>query len=284
MIKNIPIIIVTYNPSDNNIKTINMNSNDFIIVDNSESIKLDLNKYIINPNLIYILKNNDNLGIAKALNIGCQFALDNGYKWLITMDQDSIITYDIIQQMIDFANKSSQINNIAIISPRHIMQDDIKVKVVNEEAEFSEGISTMTSGNLLNLEIWQKLGGFRDDLFIDMVDVDYYCKSILHGYRVITLNHLYMKHMLGNLRVKKILGKQIKIYSHSYIRKYYQVRNGLIIYKRYRKLIPQIGIVGKFLINMLVTLPFEEDRLRKLKYMLKGFIDFVNNKTGKLYV
>ena len=140
----------------------------------------------------------------------------------------------------------------------------------------------MTSGNLLNLAVWQKIGGFRDDFFIDMVDIDYYCKAILGGFRVVTLNNVYMNHMLGDLTIKKILGKEIKLYNYNYIRKYYQVRNGLIIYKQYKGLVPSINLVAKFLINLLLTLPFEQDIFRKVKYIIWGFIDFLRNKTGRL--
>ena len=275
------MIFVTFNPSQDLLACLLMNNYDVLVVDNSLDKPLWLEEYCLKENITYIF-NNDNLGIAKALNIGCQFATDKGYTSVITMDQDSTITDDIIQKLTDFANKSSQINDIAIISPLHILQNNKKVKVIDENSEFSEGISTMTSGNLLNLEIWKKLGGFRDDLFIDMVDIDYYCKAILHRYRVITLNHVYMKHMLGNLRVINILGRKVKIFNHNYSRKYYQMRNGLIVYKQYRTIVPNINLVAKFLINLLVTLPFEEGRLRKIKYIFMGFIDFLRNKTGQL--
>ena len=88
--------------------------------------------------------------------------------------------------------------------------------------------------------------------------------------------------MLGDLTIKKILGKEIKLYNYNYIRKYYQVRNGLIIYKQYKGLVPSINLVAKFLINLLLTLPFEQDIFRKVKYIIWGFIDFLRNKTGRL--
>lgn len=277
------IATVTYNPSEDIKESIFKPEYDSLVVDNSIEPQPWLSQYCINKNITYIV-NNANLGIATALNIACQYAIDHGYKWIITMDQDSVITKDIIDKMLEFADKYPDVGKVAIISPRHVLQNGVKIPIANEDKEYSEGLSTMTSGNLLNLSVWQKIGGFRDDFFIDMVDWDYYCRAMVNGYKVITLNQVHMQHSLGEMKTGKILGREIIIYNHDFKRKYYQVRNGLIVYRQYRKTIPQVIDVLKFLKGVTISLFFEKDKLRKAKFMVKGIIDFLRNKTGTLDV
>lgn len=160
-----------------------------------------------------------------------------------------------------------------------ILQDDIKIKVSNEINEYSEGISTMTSGNLLNLKIWQTMGGFIADLFIDIVDVDYYCRAVLNRFRVITINPLYMQHQLGDMKKYRVLGKSIAVNNH--IRKYYQIRNWLYVYFKYKNVIPEVEIVRNFLLSLFIVLLFEANRLKKLYYMLLGIVDYIRGRYGK---
>lgn len=280
------IAIIIYNPSPEIVDriTLNLLPYNYVIVDNSDKSMNNLVELINKLSNIHYIKNNTNLGIAAALNIAATYAKDKAYQWLLTMDQDSVITKDIIDKMLFFADKFEELDKLAIISPRHIMQYGVTIKLDSESTNYSETINTMTSGNLLNLTIWDKLGGFDESLFIDMVDMDYYCKAMEKGYKVITLNNVYMQHELGDIIVKKILGKKLIIYNHNYIRKYYQVRNGLIVYNRYRQSVPQVKIVLIFVMMLFITLVYERKKLLKLKLMLKGVKDFLFNNMAQLNV
>lgn len=59
----------------------------YILVDNTpgRSLKLDI------PNVYYIPLN-ENYGIAKALNAGFILAKKLGFSWVLTMDQDSLLS------------------------------------------------------------------------------------------------------------------------------------------------------------------------------------------------
>ena len=46
-----------------------------------------------------IILNKENLGIATALNIGVRKALENGYEWILTMDQDPEVDYNGIRKI-----------------------------------------------------------------------------------------------------------------------------------------------------------------------------------------
>jgi len=281
---NLPIVLITFCPNIDILKRNITKKYKYIVIDNSftsEELILELSKF----KNIEIIANKANIGIAKALNQGAERAIELGYSWVLTMDQDSIIDDNIISSMISFLEKRSDKKNIAVLSPRHLLQQDATIKVDDETREYTKTINVMTSGNLLNLNIWKKIGGFEEKLFIDMVDLEYNCRCAQNGYKVIMLNHVIMPHSLGNLQVKRLFGKEFKIMNHNYIRKYYQTRNTLYTYFKYKTTVPEVYKSVKFLLGVLVTtIIFEDQKLKKLYFMARGFIDFCRNKYGKLNV
>ena len=103
-------IIVSYNPDNNLLDSINLLINQverIIIVDNgSESEKKKNIKLIrdIDKEKIEIIFNEENLGIATALNIGVRSALKQGYNWILTMDQDSKVSKNMVEKMLEVYN------------------------------------------------------------------------------------------------------------------------------------------------------------------------------------
>ena len=83
------VIVIWFNPKETDIQNIKTYSSHFqkvFIVDNSDTNNSTFASNI--SNAVYI-PNNSNLGIAAALNTGCKKALENGFTWVMTMDQDS---------------------------------------------------------------------------------------------------------------------------------------------------------------------------------------------------
>ena len=273
-------VVVFYNPSDDNISNLNsfIDSVDVIyVVDNSED---DIIRIKDDKKIKYI-KLNENVGIAKALNIGANLAIENGYKWLLTLDQDSMITNDIINKMKKFIENNNHLN-IGLVSPYH----DISSGEDDRNGIFEEKIEVMTSGNIINLDAYQKIGGFKDWLFIDCVDMEYGMDLNKNGYKVIRLNDVIMRHELGNVKIHKLFGKEYPCYNHSPLRRYYMVRNTLYLRDMYYDLFKdycdhliktQIGQVKRIII-------FENKKYKKLKMMYKGYRDYKKGIKGKLVI
>ena len=86
--------VVLYNPDDTifeNILTYGNYVDKLIVIDNSlkkNNFLIDKLSEVFESKLIYI-NNNDNLGIATALNQACDKAIELKFKWILTMDQDS---------------------------------------------------------------------------------------------------------------------------------------------------------------------------------------------------
>ena len=138
----------------------------------------------------------------------------------------------------------------------------------------------MTSGNLLNLKIWEEIGKFDENLFIDEVDSEICFRIIESGYKVIQLNKIRMFHELGNLEKRNFFTRKISVLNHNHIRKYYIMRNKFYMLKKYKKY--RSRYIYYILNDFFKVIFYEKDKLRKLKYMFKGITDFMKNKMGEL--
>ena len=275
----IPATVIWYNPDNeniNNIKTYINYVEKIYIIDNSMKSNMKLSSSLNNDKIEYVY-NNKNLGIAKALNFACEKAINDGFEWILTMDQDSSFDSDGIKKYFEtFDNMENK--NIGIFSPRHILKND--TKEFDESSDFLEVDHVMTSGNLLNLSVWEKIGKFDENLFIDEVDSEICFRIIESGYKVIQLNKIRMFHELGNLEKRNFFTRKISVLNHNHIRKYYIMRNKFYMLKKYKKY--RLRYIYYILNDFFKVIFYEKDKLRKLKYMFKGITDFMKNKMGEL--
>ena len=275
----IPATVIWYNPDDENIKNIRTYI-DYVeklyIIDNSKENNKKLADSLNNLKTEYIY-NDKNLGIAKALNLACEKAANDNFEWILTIDQDSSFDSDSIKDYFRAFKKMTK-NNVGIISPRHILKNDIDK--FSDDKESIEIDHVMTSGNLLNLKIWEELGKFNENLFIDEVDSEICFRIIESGYKVIQLNKIRMFHELGNLEKRNFFTRKISVLNHNHIRKYYIMRNKFYMLKKYKKY--RLRYIYYILNDFFKVIFYEKDKLRKLKYMFKGITDFMKNKMGEL--
>jgi len=273
-------VVVLYNPTDEDISNIDTYIDDvdvLYVVDNTKDKKND-HRLPKNKKIKYIF-NNKNLGIAEALNIASKEAIKEKYEWILTMDQDTRFENKVIENVKKEILKIN-IENIAIVTPWH----NTKLKTEKNKEKIDYPLDVMTSGNFLNLNIYQKLGGFKDWLFIDGVDMEYCLNLNKSGYKIMRLNNYEMKHNLGNIVYRKFLWKDLLITNHSAMRRYYQCRNYHYIrdmyisnYREYCEILVKLKsiIVG--------IIFFENNKLEKLKAIYKGYRDYKLGKKGDTY-
>ena len=227
--------------------------------------------------------NGENLGIASALNIAAKKAISEEFDWLLTMDQDSIFKENSFQFLVDYVNDNKDLSKLAIVSPFHdtVLRDGHYPNPETVETP----IIVMTSGNLVNLTAYKKIGGYKDWYFIDCVDFDFCLSLIREGYQIHQVNKSILIHELGHTEKKKFLGKTYFTDNHNYIRRYYIVRNRHYILDEFSKDFPDYCAAEKRCTKGEIKriILFEKDKIRKLRYMLKGYRDYRKGITGKLY-
>ncbi|MCL5457525.1 glycosyltransferase [Loigolactobacillus coryniformis] len=243
--------IVSFNPNIMRLKE-NINStlrqvNQIFIFDNG-SANLDEIIDVVSHYKdmeIKLIQSHENIGLARALNKIMESAQSDDYEWLLTLDQDSILQ----QNTIKIFQKYTRFSDVAVICP-FVLDSRRKYMVYEYDNDIEEVDMCITSGSLTRLSVWKNLGGFDDDLFIDLIDNDY-CKRVkLHNYRIVRMNKVLMSQEFGKIESKNKfsefffvkLGKLLRntnIQKLSYkktvnpMRVYYTNRNILYLNKKF---------------------------------------------------
>lgn len=280
MDKLIAAVIVLYHPDMErllkNIESYIASVDRLYLIDNTPV----LNAYFSQNNVskIHYFSYMKNMGIGCALNKGVELASKDGYQWVLTMDQDSKLRTEDVFIMYEYAQANFLNNHIAIVAACPSSEKRISKDL------YQKCITVYTSGNLLLVDAWKKVGGWDEWLFIDCVDHMFNYKLITSGYSIIQLNNIRMTHCLGIPKVIKFCGIYIcTVSNHHWIRRYYSTRNRLYMYKH------TSGVFLKFVHNdkktfireFLKILFFETDKLKKIYSIYQGIIDFKHNCFGE---
>ena len=188
--------IVLFNPDSEErlfkcIEKVNEQVSKIYIFDNStqrKDIKLP-------QNVVYMTEGK-NKGIAYALNRIMEKASADGFLWVLTMDQDSILPDNMC---LDFAKYIKKEKDLGIVCPCVI---DRRRKYMiggstNEEYQYIN--SCITSASCTSVEAWKRIGGYDEWLFIDLVDNDFCKRLVLSGYKILRLNKWVLDQEFGNI-------------------------------------------------------------------------------------
>ena len=266
--------IVLYNPDIRrlieNISAIKNQVGYVILVNNSPEISIRI-KNIAEKELTTvnykIINNEYNMGIAKALNQIMHCALLEGYEWVITLDQDTVCPVDLLEKMLPFI----KIKDVGIICPKVVDRNFCFDN--NEHGSFEFVDKCITSASLTSLEIWKKVGGYDERLFIDYVDFDYCLNLKQHGYKILRVNNIDILHEIGHAREFSVLNKKILVFNHPAMRIYYIARNKLFCAHKYKETISKNLEIKELLTMIFRVVIFETDKCNKVVAFIRGIID-----------
>jgi rhamnosyltransferase len=284
-VKGLAGVVILYNPDANvinNIKSYAPVLEKLWILDNSEQRNVNLTNLDSLPGNIEVLSDGVNRGIGNRINFALKAALQQGFSWLLTMDQDSSFTPDNLERytsiLSTYSYPSSNIGQVGIGYKNVEQQPD--------DTSRCEAVTLLiTSGTLVNINAAFEVGLMDEDLFIDEVDSDFSYRLALKGFKSIMCHGLYMMHGLGEKKAARSL-KNWKITErilHAPVRLYYMTRNYLIMRKKYKQYFPaefkkkDIDILHVYKNNLL----YNKNKLTSLRMIMMGYIDYRRNYVGK---
>ena len=238
------LIMVTYFPREKTLSNIahlsaTWTELELVVVDNSPcphppDTKVFFAELLQTYPRVHVIRNNANAGIAAALNQGARYAIDRGYRWMVTLDQDTRLDPNYfleIDKVLEFFPKGKP---IAVIGVNYINTTSEKMgETVSDDRLFVETLAVITSGCFTSLEAYRMIGGFMERLFIDMVDTEYCFRARRNGFAVVFANKPLMIHSIGVQEKIRWFGHEIKFSSHAAYRNYYIFRNTLYMLKQY---------------------------------------------------
>ncbi|WP_270741465.1 glycosyltransferase family 2 protein [Holdemanella biformis] len=270
-------VVVLYNPDQKVINNINSYIDELdalYLVDNSSA---DNSTLFMHEKVEYIPLRK-NTGIAHALNVGAKKAIDHNFHYLLTMDQDSMFEKDALKNMKSIIDADDEKDQVGIYSPFH----KTAISEPVPEELFTSPLVVMTSGNIINLDIYKCVEGFEEWMFIDCVDFEYGLNVRKHGYTIKQINTVFLDHELGDYEIKYVFNKKIFCDNHSALRRYYIVRNSFYLYDMYHDDYPDYcqAVVKQAKQSFFYATVFEKHGFKKLIYMIRGYIDYRKGKKG----
>ena len=257
--------IVTYNPNIDRLRENYLHIRDqvdvIVICDNGSGNLNEIKEILDEKDVTICL--GENKGIATALNKLCQYAYENNYEWIMTLDQDSVCPQGMVDELARHCYA-----NVALVGPRIVYEgyEEYSAKFVREIEDVEWVI---TSGSLTNTNVWKTIGGFDDLLFIDKVDTDYGIRANKAGYKVRRNNIVVLNHELGNMQCRKLFGRTVYVTHHNPTRIYYQCRNTIYLSQKIGLRNPTVE-TGKIITKIIL---YEGNKVEKLKNAFKGICD-----------
>jgi rhamnosyltransferase len=186
---------------------------------------------------IVLIALGENVGIAKAQNIGMQQAFSAGAEYIWLSDQDTIYPSDYAAKMMGVVESiESEKMPFGAVGPSFIELNRNRVEAFVRFAPWGrrfqpeEGLNKVAhliaSGMIIPKNAYEAVGGKREDLFIDWVDLEWCWRANAQEYQVYGTGDVIIEHNLGDL-VVKVANKQISI--RSPFRHYFIIRNGLYL-------------------------------------------------------
>ena len=282
-------IIITFNPDKDNVLLLSSTLNQQVahtwIIDNGSST--DISKYFFSsPNVTY-LKLEENVGIAKAQNIGIVHGKEMKAEYFIFFDQDSTIGTDFVTGLYSSYSKLSRDKKIAAIGPIFedsrfgFMYPQIKLNKfgVRERITPKYGSGPLllsfiiSSGMFTSVSVLDDIGTMNEDFFIDHVDTEWCLRALGHGYEIYADTNVCMKHTIGDNNIKFLVWK---LPVHSALRRYYRMRNMYYLFGM--KHVPFLMKCREFITNnihqLLITLASKQKN-HYIKYWVKSQCDGV---------
>lgn len=228
---------------------------------------------------VVVLRNEENLGIAAALNRGVAQAGALGCDWIITLDDDTLISKTYMDDIFRFVRTGGQ-STVGLIA---CSREGGGIPE-SHDAGFKIKRTLITSGSVFELKTFQDVGGFDESLFIDLVDFDFCTKLRKSGRSLVLLNKTGMAHRVGNSRTAHWLGMNILIYNHAPFRLYYQMRNVLFFARKHLVFDPVLSL---YLFLDFFRLPFkalffEREKRARFFYLATGLQDGLRGRGGRL--
>ena len=265
--------IVLFNPDikrlKENIDAIYEQVDSVLLVNNGSDNIDTIRDMIVVYSKIAVLDNGSNLGIATALKKIMDYAVEGGYDWVLTLDQDSVCQPGLINAY----SKYYGLDNVGILTCNIVDRNFSVASGFTEGQEYREVLQCITSASLIKVVAYCQTDGFDEKLFIDSVDFDICINMRIHGFKIYKINYNGILHEVGHGRNVKLLFKDYISYNHSPFRQYYMARNHKYLVMKYPDQFSGSKEWIREIRSEAIILLYEEEKIKKLRSRWKGLLD-----------
>jgi rhamnosyltransferase len=242
-------------------------------------------------------RNKNNLGLGVALNQGIKLAVEAGFPWILTLDQDSRPAAGMLPALLEAYHSSPGADSIALIAP--VLKDETIAyryrsliapnrwffrRQTCDTGVLEDVLMVLHSGALHNARVLEGLGGFREDFFIDYLDTEYCLRARLAGFRILVACEARIQHRLGDRQRRRLGPFTLFPTFHSPQRWYTISRNRIAMLRLYMRRLPNWFFfeISSSLFIILRMLLLEDHRGLKLKALVRGTMDGLRRRMGPI--
>jgi rhamnosyltransferase len=246
-----------------------------IIWENTPKKESNIDKilHLLNSDKIIIRTTGFNEGLGKPFNEAAKKAKSENFDFLLTMDQDSYFANGEFEKYIKLIE--SDINkNVAVYSPN-------RNHIQNSEKDYVEIRTAISSGSIYPVLNLEKIGYFREDFYLYMIDIEYCFRAKKNDLITVCLPAVPLLHKEGYAE-KSNFGLSVNNYPAQST--YYIIRNSLLIWKLYPEYTTRKDKIYFYkykVIYRLLKIMFEKHPFLKIKALILGLLHGINFKTGQ---
>lgn len=178
-----------------------------------------------------VIRSPENIGLGAGLNAVAGAAAEQGYSHILLFDQDSTPGPGLAAALADvFAIPGEPRRKIAAVGPLLTPPPGESFLPITYDrlgrpaaGGLSEVAFLPTSGTLVCLSAFREIGPFRDDYFVDGIDVEWCYRARASGHVCLLAEEVAMTHRWGHAEGEG--GRVPQILRQSPLRSYYYLRN-----------------------------------------------------------
>jgi rhamnosyltransferase len=243
--------IVTFNPDIGRLKQLQGALSgagvSLCIIDNGSANTRDISSAFDQDNGVDLILNEENMGIASAINQLLQRARSRGSAYIMSVDQDSMFPQGYAVDMLaNFHALHARHPRLGALGARVF---DVRTNTFEPfvsfdfswqrqrhdfqklDAPYKKADFLISSGTILSVECMEQVGAMRDSLFIDSVDLEWAFRATSKGWHLAGCDAMtvYQEIGIGIVRIP-LLNLHVRI--HQPLRYYYMTRNRMFLYRQ----------------------------------------------------
>lgn len=257
-----------------------------VVVDNSESESVAAFRSQGNCHAIAV---GDNVGIARAQNIGIEWALGQGADAIMFLDQDSSIDCGFVTTLAARLERDvyrvvapvciDEATGVELPAVRLGKFGRPKSVYAHCTGEAQQANVVISSGTMVSRQVLERVGGMDERFYIDFVDTEWCLRCRAKGVPIALEPGAVLRHTIG---LHSIRAGMFTILVHTPTRCYYQLRNGFLLLRtKHVPLVFALREMAGVLASRLLLLVLTKDRRAYAKAFVAGVWDGLRGTNGR---
>jgi rhamnosyltransferase len=254
-----------------------------VVVDNTPAGQPSAAESLADLAGVRVLRSGRNVGLAAALNAGVR-ELGADAQAVLFLDQDSVLAPDLVEALVAHLAADPAVA-VAAPAPWDAGHDRYYEPGTAARPDVADRDTVITSGMLVRRSVLERIGGFREEFFVDHVDNDFCLRVRASGGRIVQDKRCKLVHSLGTREKHRVAGATFSSSRHPVWRNYWIARNATILIREHRRTAPAWtrGTCVYLQRWFLCRLVFEAPRSKRAAAMLQGFADGLRGRVTESF-